>query len=59
MSKPIYQSKTFWVNVVGLIILVLQYFGAVNWVPQADLAGLLGVLNIILRFFTTTAVTLT
>ena len=50
--KEFWKSKTFWVNVIGLIIVVLQYLGTINLIKPELLAGILGFANFVLRFFT-------
>ncbi len=53
-----FESKTLWVNFIGLLIVVLTYFGTINFpfLSVETLAALLAILNIILRFVTTTGV---
>lgn len=56
--KAWYLSKTLWLNIIGAIILLLQYAGTINWLPQTTAAEIIAVLNIILRiFFTSTQLT--
>ena len=50
--KEFWKSKTFWVNLIGLLVLVAQYSGEINVISPELLAGILGVLNFVLRFFT-------
>jgi hypothetical protein len=50
--KAFWKSKTFWLNAIGLIIVVLQYLGTINVVRPEVLAGALGLANFILRWFT-------
>jgi len=53
-EKPFWESKTLWVNVIGLIIVVIQYFQGVNipiLSPELSVA-ILAILNIVLRFVT-------
>jgi len=50
-GKVFYLSKTFWVNVLAIVALVVQYF--TGWVMSAGLqATVLGILNILLRLVT-------
>jgi membrane-bound metal-dependent hydrolase YbcI (DUF457 family) len=57
--KPIYQSKTFWVNLLSLVAYVVA-FPQINAIIPAQYAGvILTVVNIILRYFTNQGVTLT
>lgn len=56
--KKWYESKTLWANIIGLIIVGLQYAGTINWIPAPILATILGFVNLVLRlFFTTTSLT--
>jgi hypothetical protein len=57
-TKKFYESKTFWVNMVGLLVVVLQYTGRINLIDNTTLASALAVVNIFLRFITNTAITL-
>jgi len=57
-SKPWYQSLTLWTNLVGLLIVVLQYLGTINLIDPDTLATILGVLNIVLRLKTSQPVKL-
>ena len=50
--KEFWRSKTFWVNATGLVIVVLQYLGTINILSPEVLAGILGFVNVVLRFFT-------
>jgi len=55
MSKPIYKSKTFWVNIIAIAGIVLNsYYGIeLDVETQAVMAtGILAVVNVILRLFT-------
>lgn len=56
--KKFWQSKTFWANIIGLVLVSLQYAGTVNWIPNDVLVFVLAILNLILRtFFTSTKLT--
>jgi hypothetical protein len=59
VSKPFWQSKTFWANVILVLLSILDnaYFGAM--VPSEAKAIIIGAFNLALRFLTTGAVTLT
>ena len=48
-TKAFYESKTFWVNVLGLIVVVLEYIGTINIVSPEIVASILAVLNLVLR----------
>jgi hypothetical protein len=54
--KPFWQSKTFWFNVLALVVAVAGAFGFAGFRPSADteqLAYVLVVLiNLVLRFVT-------
>ncbi|MFA6307093.1 MAG: hypothetical protein WC639_04790 [Patescibacteria group bacterium] len=50
-------SKTFWVNVLALIIFVVQGLTGETWINPAIQAAILAVLNLILRYLTNDAVT--
>jgi hypothetical protein len=62
MSKPFYQSKVFWFNLLFILVTIATYFGFGSFVPgekTVELATVLvSVINIILRFYTDKAVTL-
>lgn len=56
--KKFWQSKTFWANIIGLVLVSLQYAGTVNWIPNDVLVFVLAILNLVLRtFFTSTKLT--
>ena len=59
--KPIWKSKTFWLNVVGLLIMALSDTTVLQALHiSATYAGeALAFLNIANRFLTTTSVSLT
>lgn len=62
--KPIWQSKTFWLGLLGTIAGTLEYLGGSQFVQQypqvaAGIMTVVGVLTIILRIFTTVPVSLT
>ena len=50
--KSILVSKTFWVNLLGLLTLVLPLLGAPQVLDPEVTAGLLAVVNLVLRFLT-------
>ena len=60
-SKPFWQSKTFWANAVAIVASVAGVFGAGEVLDpemQATVVGVvMGVVNIVLRFVTDKAVT--
>lgn len=54
--KPWYLSKTLWVNILAVVVLLLQVqFGFV--VEPEEQVGILAVINLILRVFTDQSVT--
>lgn len=58
-TKPIWQSKVFWVNLLTLAVLLLGVLVAPEYGEVAKWAALaLPIVNIVLRFLTNTAVTL-
>lgn len=50
--KKWYESKTMWANLVGGVIVLLEYVGTINVVDPEVLAGVLIVVNIVLRVVT-------
>lgn len=57
--KPIWQSKTFWANLITVAIAVTTAIGGLIPESAAVVATIVGVLNIALRVLTTQPVTLT
>jgi hypothetical protein len=55
-AKPFYQSKTFWINVVALVGMIV---GSTKLVDAQTQVEILGALNILNRFLTDGPVTLT
>lgn len=55
-TKPIWQSKTFWVNIIVTAIGIIGV--ATNYYPEisTSLLAIVGALNIVLRTLTTTAI---
>ncbi len=50
-AKPFWLSKTFWVNIIAIIFMMVQYF--TKWVADAGTQALiLGVINLVLRLVT-------
>lgn len=60
MSKPWWSSKTIWVNAIALIASVTVAFGFdLGLTPEVQshiVGGVMGVVNIALRFVTNTAI---
>ncbi len=56
MDKPFYQSKTFWFNILFVIVSLAGYFGFTGYQPSVDVselvAVLIAVINLVLRFIT-------
>lgn len=57
-TKKWYESRTIWLNVAGFIVVTLEYLGTIHLVDPEILTGVLGVLNVFLRFRTDEAVKL-
>lgn len=60
-SKPIWLSKTFWVSVLTFLVSMLGFLQGHEWIAEnptvvAILGMALGILNIVLRSITDTAV---
>lgn len=55
-SKPWYTSKTLWVNAIAFAALLLQSFGTGFVIAPEEQAGILVVLNILLRLVTKTGI---
>lgn len=55
-SKPIYYSKTFWFNIISVIVTVAAAFGFNQFQPDAQMGEyatvIVAIINIILRFYT-------
>jgi len=59
MAKSIFASKTFWVNVAAVVFLALQSAGVGNITLNPEvIAFVVALVNIALRYVTTTPVTL-
>lgn len=58
-TKPIYQSWTLWFNVLAAVYAVLEQAGIFTALPAPWQAVILIVGNLLLRFKTTTGVSLT
>ena len=53
MSKPFYQSKTLWFNIIAVVVFVATSQGYADFVPDLELMALAAaVLNVVLRAFT-------
>ncbi len=61
-SKPFYQSKTFWFNILAGVIAIAGIFGFASFEPSSEVLEVIGVIvaavNIVLRYVTTKPVTL-
>ena len=55
-AKKFWESKTFWFNVLTLVVLVASEFGLRDFAPDPNVAalatGIVAVINIVLRFMT-------
>jgi len=51
-EKKWFLSKTLWVNVLGVIAIIMQSVTNSNILPPENQAALLGMINVILRFLT-------
>lgn len=51
--KKWYQSKTVWLNTIGLGIVILQYFGEIDLIDPQYLGIILGFANIAIRILKT------
>ena len=50
LSKPFYKSSTVLINLVGLVVLVLDFVVQSNFIPDAEIVALVvAVLNILNR----------
>ena len=58
-SKPFYQSVTVWVNAAGVALLALQYAMNMQLVPTQYQELALAIFNLLNRFRTSQAVSLT
>jgi len=50
--KPFWESKTFWLNVIAIAVLVADYLFTNQIIPAGIGVLVLGILNIVLRFLT-------
>lgn len=57
-SKPMWQSKTMWFNVITLALGVLEVLSGVYLLDSQQLLLVNGVGNLLLRYITDTAITL-
>ena len=48
-SKPFWKSKTFWLNAVGLVVVVLEYLTPLDILPTEVITTALGIGNLFLR----------
>ena len=58
MAKNFWESKTFWINLLVVVFMVLEGFGVIDVLPDTAsieqwAAITISVVNIILRFMTT------
>lgn len=60
-SKPFWESKTFWINLVSAPLTYVAVKLGLNLTPDLEatvVAGIIGGINIVLRFLTKDKVTL-
>lgn len=56
--KGFWTSKTFWFNILAIVVAVAGQFGFVGFEPDAELiAVVVGIVNVLLRFLTKQPVT--
>ena len=53
MLKAWWKSKTIWVNVIGMAIIIAQAIQGQSWIKPEYQAAILTILNVILRIITT------
>ena len=51
-TKKFYLSKTFWVNVLALLVFVIQFYRQEFVLPAEAQAGVLAIINLLLRWIT-------
>ena len=60
--KKFYESKTFWFNVLALLVTVAGYYGFADFKPSPDMNAyavtLVAIVNLILRMVTDKGITL-
>jgi hypothetical protein len=49
-TKPFYQSKVFWTNTIGLLIVILEYLGTINIFSPEIVTTVIGIINLYFRF---------
>ena len=56
-AKFFWQSSTFWINFLGIVVIALEFVVQSNLIPDADVVAILiAVLNILNRFRVTKVV---
>ena len=58
VSKPWYMSKTIWLNVIGLILILVQSSLGIQFIPIQYQTIIIAFLNLAVRSITTTNLTL-
>ena len=48
-TKFWWESKTLWLNIVGLVVVMLEYFGQIKLIDPTLLATIMTIVNFILR----------
>ena len=51
-AKKLWTSKTFWINLIALVAIILQVVMGKEAIPAEAQASLLAVINVILRLIT-------
>lgn len=54
MTKPFYASKTFWFNVLAVVVVAAGQFGFADFTLDAEVsAGVVAIINLALRLWAT------
>lgn len=51
--KPLTLSLTFWINLIAIVIEVIQFLVGQNIIPSGVAVVIVGILNILVRWFKT------
>ena len=55
MKKPFWQSKTLWVNIIAIVVIVVDELAGLNILSTELQVSILAAANIILRLLTNTS----
>ena len=55
-GKSWYKSKTMWVNIISIAIIIVQYYSDRYIIPLEAQAPILAILNIMLRTITSSSI---